>query len=280
VPVTCHNVPRNYNNEESCKLSYLPTACSPGQLPMKVIVISDANLPGIRAASVRDLYAVTGLALSDVYDESTGFNSPCAVTDIDQRSRWIKDETDLVCDNVADIGSGTLKIFQDFVDVRDISHDNDNIVDAVRKHRLCDAVDESKTYLGKVKASDGSCWNHAHISELDVFDLTGADGALYTITGNTTVTLNGSPSLAPTTVAPAGAPPPTLVNTILTPDSTVTDFGCNSGSKPWRIVDGTTVQYGTYDCLLVFHILSHSNYVHYLSHLVTSVTPLPPLSYI
>ena len=77
---------------------------------------------------------------------------------------------------------------------------------------------------------------------------------------------SANPSLAPTTAAPTGAlPNGTLVNTILTPDSTVTDFGCNSGSRPWRIVDGTTVQYGTYDCLL--SILSHSNYVHYLSHL-------------
>ena len=183
-PVKCFNVKRNFYNEDHCKLSYLPTACAADTMPKKVIVLNEANLEGIRADTGKKLYAVTGLTLSDVYDTGTTFNAPCASTNKDQWSRWMKDESDTVCENVADLGNGTLKLYQDMVDTRDHWDFNDYIVDALRDHRICDTADQSKTYLGKVKASDGSCWHHVHQSEMNVFDLSAADEALYNISGN------------------------------------------------------------------------------------------------
>jgi len=106
---------------------------------------------------------------------------------MDQWSRWMKDETDTVCDNIANLGNVTSKIYQEFVDTLDYWDFNDNIVDALRDHRTCDATDEGKTYLGKVKASDGSCWNHVHQSEMNVVDLTGANETSYTISDNVAI---------------------------------------------------------------------------------------------
>lgn len=182
--VKCHNVKRNFYNEEHCKLSTLPTACEAYTKPKEVIVLNDENIEGIRAITGKDLYVVAGLALSEAYDVNTGFNAPCAVTSIDQRSRWIKDESDFECENVASLGVDTLKIYQQFVDTHDIGYLNEDIVDVIRDHKLCNVADEGKTYLGKVKASDGVCWHHVHPSEMNVVDLTGANETSYTISGN------------------------------------------------------------------------------------------------
>jgi len=180
--VKCHNVHRNFYNEEHCKLSNLPTACEAYTEPKEVIVLNDENIEGIRATSGKDLYIVAGLTLSEVYDVNTGYNSPCAVTSIDQRSRWIKDESDLDCENIASLGADTLKIYQQFVDTS--CYLNEGIVDVIRDYKLCNAADEGKTFLGKVKASDGACWHHVHPSEMHVVDLTGANETSYTISGN------------------------------------------------------------------------------------------------
>ena len=183
-PVKCHNVKRNFYNEDHCKLSYLHTACSADTKPKEVIILNEANVEGIRIDTRKKLYAVTGLTLSDVFNANTGFNAPCASTNRLQWSRWMKDESDTVCENVANLGNGTLKLYQDMVDTRDHWDFNDYIVDALRDHRICDIADQSKTYLGKVKASDGSCWHHVHQSEMNVFDLSAADKESYTISGN------------------------------------------------------------------------------------------------
>ena len=76
-PVKCFNVKRNFYNEDHCKLSYETSACAAHAKPKKVIVLDDANLEGIRTSSGKTLYPVSGLVLSDVYDTSTGLNSPC-----------------------------------------------------------------------------------------------------------------------------------------------------------------------------------------------------------
>ena len=240
VNVRCHNVPRSYNNEEGCKLSYLPTACAADTDPKNVIIMNEANLAGIRTASNRSLYAVTGLAMTDA--------TPCVVQDSfsGHRSRWLKDETDTVCENTVGIGAGTYKTFKEFIDMRNIGTVNDNIVDVLRRHTRCDVDDETKGYLGKIKASDGSCWEHVHIAEMDILDLTDVDEALYDVTGPNMVTFNTTElfdsAYEPTAASPADG---TLVKTIFPTGSTVEDFGCNDGSRPWRVVDGTTVQY---DC--------------------------------
>ena len=183
-PVKCHNVKRNFYNEDHCKLSYLPTACAADTKPKEVIILNEANVEGIRIDTRKKLYAVTGLTLSDVFNANTGFNAPCASTNRLQWSRWMKDESDTVCENVANLGNDTQKIFRDMIDIRGLGDYNDGIVDANRDHKLCDTADQSKTYLGKVKASDGSCWHHVHQSEMNVFDLSAADEALYNISGN------------------------------------------------------------------------------------------------
>lgn len=143
------------------------------------------------------LYAVSGLTLDTTFDANTGFHAPCADTSKNQLSRWIKDPTDTVCENVANLAQGTLKIYQNFVDTRDSGGDlNQEIVDANRDMKVCDLDDQSKTYLGKVRASDGACWHHAHYAELDVYDLTGADELLYTVIDGSKVTLIDYSALA------------------------------------------------------------------------------------
>jgi hypothetical protein len=168
-------------------LSTLPTACAPNTKPKEVIALDDANIEGIRSImGGMNLYVVTGLVLSSTYDTSTGFNAPCATTNKNQWSRWMKEPSDLVCNNTADLGHGTYKIYQDMIQGLQTSGDrNHDIIDADRDFSSCDVADQGKTDLGKVQAYDGSCWRHVHIAEMDVINLSGADPSLYTISGNT-----------------------------------------------------------------------------------------------
>lgn len=90
---------------------------------------------------------------------------------------------------MANLGDGTLKLFQDMIDSRGLVGDfNEDIVDVNRDHKLCDVSDRDKTYLGKVKV-DGTCWANVHQSEMNVYDLTGADESMYTINGNNMATI-------------------------------------------------------------------------------------------
>ena len=182
--VKCHNVKRNFLNEDHCKLSYLSTACEAYTEPKEVIILNDANIEGIRTMTGKDLYVVTGLTLSDVYNIGTKYDAPCYDSNRIQLSSWMKVD-DPACDNVANIGNNTLKIYQDFVDTLHLDYVKDNVIDAWRDHQVCDEADEGKTYLGKVKASDGTCFQHVHRSELEVIDITGLNETLYTISGNT-----------------------------------------------------------------------------------------------
>ena len=183
--VKCHNVERNFYNEDHCTLSYLATACAPYTKPNEVIILDDANIGGIRSSTEQLIYVVTGLTLSNVFDVETSFNAPCADTYLNQWSRWIKDTSDSTCENIAALGDGTYKIYQDMIEgTPGIGDHNNDVVDVNREHLLCDVDDQAKTYLGKVMAADGMCWHHVHPSEMDVFDLTGADVALYTVSGN------------------------------------------------------------------------------------------------
>jgi hypothetical protein len=198
TPVTCQNAVRSYQNEDNCKLSYLTSACSPdtreplGQLkprelprsvPKTVIVLNYENLEGMSAASGKKLYAVRGLVIptANVYP-GTGTGAPCGLSNIinarnagTQKSRWIKDESDLVCNNSANLLPKTLKLFRDAIDGRDADL-NQNIANVEKTYRDCDENDKDKLELGKVKASDGSCWEHVHYLEHTVYDLTGFAG--------------------------------------------------------------------------------------------------------
>ena len=84
----------------------------------------------------------------------------------------------------------------------------------------------------------------------------------------TTVT----PSYSPTTDSPTAELPTdgTLVKTIFPPGSTVEDFGCNDGSRPERVVDGTTVQYDW-----VIPATTRGRLMSSLSHLIMVCLPLP-----
>lgn len=183
----CHNVHRDFYNEDSCTLSYLPTACAPDAAPKELIDLDDATIAGIRSLTGRLLYAVVGLTLSTLYDEETGFDAPCADTLADQWSRWIKDASDTTCENVAGLSSGTYELYQRLIEGNiDVGNRNEDIVDINRDNLMCDAADQGKKHLGKVATLDGACWHHVHPSERDVFDLTGADTNLYTVTGSGT----------------------------------------------------------------------------------------------
>lgn len=183
--VKCHNAQRNFYNAEHCTLSTLPTACAANTKPTKVIVLNDANIEGIRDATSLPLYYVTGLELSTVYDVDSGFHAPCADNDLNQWSRWMKDTTDTVCENVANLGTSTIKIYQDMIEgTQNVGDRNHDIIDANRQHQVCDVADQPKTYLGKVVAYDGSCWYHVHPAEMNVVDLSGVDGSLYSTGGN------------------------------------------------------------------------------------------------
>ena len=61
-----------------------------------------------------------------------------------------------------------------------------------RSLRSCDSADVSKLYLGKVQTGDGQCWQHVHPSELNVYDLTDADAAQYTIAADNVVSMSTS----------------------------------------------------------------------------------------
>lgn len=103
----------------------------------------------------------------------------------------------------------TRDTFGDLLDRREFSGThNPNVADVRRVLRGCDSADASKVYLGKVQTGDGSCWHHVHPLELTVFDLTEADGAQYTITGDevsmSTAFLYGTINVNPITYTDIG----------------------------------------------------------------------------
>ena len=101
--VMCSNAKRNHLNEDGCKLSYLETACKFDEDPKEIIILDDTNLAGISTDTGKVLAVISGLVISDVLDDKTGLNAPCAVTLASQFSRWIRDDADSVCANTASI---------------------------------------------------------------------------------------------------------------------------------------------------------------------------------
>lgn len=187
--VMCQNSVKTYLNEDHCKLSYLPSACEPDTKPNRVIILNDENLAGIRALTGKKVYAIEGLPLLTDYSVTTGYNAPCGTTKYKgQTSRWIRDEDDQVCANTANLGSVSYKIFRDIIDARDRNL-SPNIVDATRTYRTCDSTDENKLDMGKIKATDGSCWRHSHHHEKDVFDFTSSSVDQYVNSGTSTVSM-------------------------------------------------------------------------------------------
>lgn len=136
--------------------------------------MNDANLEGIRAETGLKLYAVSGWTI-----EAFSPEKPCGSSKfVSQKSRWIKDEADTVCDNLMNLREQSIKLFQDIIDQRDHML-NDNIVDAEKKWRACDTADETRSpfpFLGNVKTRDGSCWKHSHKNDMNVYDLSSVAG--------------------------------------------------------------------------------------------------------
>lgn len=211
--VTCQNARRSFLNEDGCKLSYLPNACSPGGKPTEVVELTEANLAGINALTGRKLYAVTGLPIEAAVNDAgkSQLGPPCSWS----RSRWVRDPSDSACENTASIGEVTQKTFSDLIGGRYIRTDidyNPNVVEVRRSIRGCDAQDDAKLDLGNIRAGDGTCWKHAHISERIVIDLTSADASKYTKTGSATVTINDMDYFYNVLVADGS--PHTLVGTL------------------------------------------------------------------
>ena len=190
--VICQNVEQNFQNQDHCKLSYLPNVCSPRKKPKSVIVIDETNLAGINSMMNTKLFAVTGLSIEDPSPLDTVgdaiLTSPCSSS----TSRWVKDEGDTVCANSANIGSQTMKTFADLISGATIKDEdyNPSVIKVKRSIRGCDDEDTSKLAMGAVRTGDGTCWKHVHISEKDVIDFSNADSSKYTKTGSVTVTIN------------------------------------------------------------------------------------------
>lgn len=132
------------------------------------MVLSQANVAGMNSM---------GLGLTVVTDQPFSSHQPCALT---STSRWIRDETDSVCANSANLGATTLKTYSDLITGKNMNADSDyngDVVDVYRKRRECDAEDSTKTDLGKVSAL-GVCWKHVHPTELNVMAGTTVIGRL------------------------------------------------------------------------------------------------------
>lgn len=188
--VQCQNAKRSFLNEDNCKLSFLPNACSPGTTPKKVVVIDDATLVGINTMLGTKLYAVTNLSISSAHVDAEGnpyVGSPCSWSN----SRWVRDLTDTVCANTASIGPETIKVFQDLIAGATTKNEdyNANVVHVQRSKRTCDPADETKLELGAILAGDGTCWKHVHADELSVYDFSSEDPAMYTLTSDATVSI-------------------------------------------------------------------------------------------
>ncbi|KAL7541680.1 LOW QUALITY PROTEIN: hypothetical protein ACHAXR_011131 [Thalassiosira sp. AJA248-18] len=192
--VQCQNAAQSFLNEDHCKLSFQPNACSPGEKPKEVIVIDESNLAGINSMKNKKLYAITGLPIVGPSpldaDGNTVIKSPCSASS----SRWVKDESSGTtnCPNTANLGPQTLRTFADLISGATIKDEafNPSAVQVERSIRQCDSDDSVKLDFGTVQTGDGSCWKHVHIMELSVIDLTSADDSKYTMTGDATITIN------------------------------------------------------------------------------------------
>ncbi len=190
-PVLCQNVERSSLNEDGCKLSFEPNVCSPGETPIEVIELTEANLNDIKTLNGRKLYALTGLPFTDDVDASgrAYLKSPCVGT---STSRWVRKPDDANCANTANLGATTVKTFSDLISSKGMRTDidyNPNVVDVHRSVRECNAADDTKLELGNVRAGDGTCWKHVHPLELTVLDLTSAPTTKYTKISGPKVTI-------------------------------------------------------------------------------------------
>ena len=175
--VMCQNVGRNFLNEDGCKLSYLKEACSPSQYPDDMIHLDESTVEGLREMTGKDVYIVENLPMDDTLDTSSVYGAPCG--DGAQKSRWIMDEADILCESSVVLAEDTIKMFRNLIDARgeSVGAPNARIVDvqkAVFPNGLqCAAADKTKTMFGSIVASDGSCWKHRHYQELSVVDFSG-----------------------------------------------------------------------------------------------------------
>ena len=98
-----------------------------------------------------------------------------------RRSRWVKEVNAENCDNTADLGESTYKLFSDLISAKPDVY-NPHIRTVTREFRECDSNDMYKLDLGMVQASDGTCWKHVHDFEGTIFDLSAAEPADYNYT--------------------------------------------------------------------------------------------------
>lgn len=174
--VMCQNVEPNFLNEEGCKISYLKEACSPSQYPDEMIFLNEETVAGIREMTSKDVYIVENLEIDDVLDVSSLYGAPCG--DGAHISRWIMDETDLLCESSVVLGEETVRMFRALIDAREESSvPNAQLVD-VQKAKFptghqCSASDKTKTNFGSILASDGTCWRHVHHQEHSIVDFSG-----------------------------------------------------------------------------------------------------------
>ena len=174
--VMCQNVEPNFLNEEGCKLSYLKEACSPSQYPDDMIYLDEATVAGLREMTSKNVYIVENLEIDKLLDVSSLYGAPCG--DGAYISRWIHDETDLLCESSVVLGEETVRMFRALIDARGESVvANAHLVDvqkAVFPNGLqCSAGDKTKTIFGSILASDGTCWRHVHHQEHSVVDFSG-----------------------------------------------------------------------------------------------------------
>lgn len=79
----CANVPRTFLNEDSCLLSYSPSACSSSTAPDLGIELNAENLQVLHELTGQYIYAILGLPVQDILEEK--LESPCTPG---LRSRW------------------------------------------------------------------------------------------------------------------------------------------------------------------------------------------------
>ena len=114
--VMCQNLRPNFLNEEGCKLSYLKEACSPSTYPDEMIHLDETTVAGIRHMTSKDVYIVENLEIDDLLDVTSVYGAPCG--DGGHISRWIMDDTDLLCESSVMLGEETVRMFRSLIDAR------------------------------------------------------------------------------------------------------------------------------------------------------------------
>jgi hypothetical protein len=154
------NVPRSFENEDTCIYSTLSTACSPSrELGEVLIEMNETSIPAFYEHGDKYVYAIRGLAMENLDEHAC----------IEPKSRW-EVEPNTTCSSPTPLNSITIAALQGAILG---STDPNVLLKDIDKPLECDPTDVALETLGLQIQVEADCYTHVHKDYKNVYDFSG-----------------------------------------------------------------------------------------------------------